>query len=259
MRILLMMLLLISTATFADGDCKGRNNCNDGQTDPTGGGSVNSQNSVESTINASSTVQTTVEGASQNASVSVSNPDAIRIRNVVSPDTPNSYPTSPCRIGVSAGLSLVGGAVSTGGSVEDKECTLRETARAFKELGVPQMGLYILCTQSEVILGDKKGKRSGIGADECIRRVEQFSRINNEPEAERSHAAEVEKELEVLRNELAESQYRTSLVESQVAETRQMYERAATRRPAAQPQRVVTEQFLTPAKRAALEELVKED
>jgi hypothetical protein len=223
-----------------------------------GNANVDAQNSVESTVDASSTVRTTVEGSSQSTNVSITNPDSIRIRNVVSPDTPNSYPTSPCRIGVSAGLSLVGGAVSTGGSVEDKECTLRETARAFKELGVPQMGLYILCTQSEVILGDKKGKRPGIGADECIRRVEQFSRINSQPEAERSHAAEVEKELEVLRNDLAESQYRTSLVESQMAETRQMYERAATRRHAAE-QRVVTEQFLTPAKRAALEELVKED
>lgn len=271
-----LMCLSLSHASHASSQdqghhCQGGHNCNggdDGAGQQSGnattfnldgaGGTAESSSVLSATTSSESVAESNASiGAQQsNQSVTIVNPDDIRIRNVVSPDTPNSYPTSPCRIGVSAGLALVGGSLSGGGSVEDKECTLRETARSFKELGVPQMGLYLLCTQSAVILGDKE--RHGIGADECIRRVDEFTRNDNGPAAERDHVTEVEKELEILRNALSESEYRTSVVESQLVETRQMYERAATRRLPAPKQQIVQE-FLTPEKRAALEELVKED
>ena len=153
----------------------------------------------ESAANAGSE-SSAAASADNNVVDSERNPDDIKIRNVASPDTPNPYPTAPCRVGVSAGLSLAGGALSGGGSVEDTECTLRETARSFKDLGVPEVGLYLLCTQSAVVNGrlDKKGEleegqRDPLGAVECLRLVREFQGDSVAHDVERAHEAQLEK------------------------------------------------------------------
>jgi hypothetical protein len=138
-------------------------------------------------------------------------PSDLKIRNVVSPGTPNSYPTSPCRIARSGGLSFPGGALSGGGSIEDVECTLRETARSFKDLGVPEMGLYILCQNSTVVNGrrNKKGEldrgENPVGADECFRLVREFQGATDDT------SKQYRQELETIRHDqklLEEELYR---------------------------------------------------
>lgn len=114
--------------------------------------------------------------------VTFTQPDDITIRNVPSLSSPNAYPTSPCRIAVSGGLVFAGGGASAGGSIEDPGCTLREDARTFSELGVPAMGLYLMCNQAESVTGqrDKKGKAekhqpvTPMGSAECLRMVKKF-------------------------------------------------------------------------------------
>jgi len=124
-------------------------------------------------------------------------------------------------VAISAGFSIAGGALSGGGSIEDKECTLRETARSFKELGVPEMGLFLLCHQSDVINGwqdhknrDEKGARSTIGVDECLRLLGQFQRddlpsdverYRDELEDVRRKSLMLEEELSLYRQECSDS------------------------------------------------------
>lgn len=130
--------------------------------------------------------QTSTSSAQQDQAnqqdVTFTQPDDIKIRNVPSLSSPNAYPTSPCRIAVSGGFVFAGGGASAGGSVEDPGCTLREDARTFSELGVPAMGLYLMCNQAESVTGqrDKKGKPdkyqpvTPMGSVECLRMVKEF-------------------------------------------------------------------------------------
>ena len=191
--------------------------------------------------------------------ISERHPDNIKIRNVASPDTPNPYPTAPCRVGVAAGLSLAGGALSGGGSVEDKECTLRETARSFKDLGVPEVGLYLLCTQSAVINGrvDKKGELEEnqpdpLGATECLRLVREFQGDTDGDSAGGAVAVELQ--------ELRESQDR---VERQfIAKVEQLEEQISKpeRLPAPVVKKEVIQQpYLTQDKRSKLAAVLEEE
>lgn len=58
---------------------------------------------------------------------------------------PNIYPTSPCMGSTSAGVSFMGGAVSGGSSWKDDDCSYRETARMFDQLGYKKDGLAVMC------------------------------------------------------------------------------------------------------------------
>lgn len=162
---------------------------NDDDDDKDGGNvNVNVNNDSRSDSHADSSSTSSSESSSgststsdNNVAVTFTSPSSTTVRNVASPDTPNVYPSAPCRIARSAGLSLAGGAISGGVSIEDPECTLRETARAFQYLGVPEIGLHLLCTNSIVINGrrDKKGELEKgepppIGVTECLRLVREF-------------------------------------------------------------------------------------
>lgn len=227
---LVSLMLMFSTAygTGNDGDCKGNQNCTGGgdieidigvsgamDQNAYGGdatayggtaGSESSANSNSDSSSSSSAESASSSGASSDNNVTFNNtrPKSTTVRNVASPDTPNVYPSAPCRIARSAGLSIAGGALSGGSSVEDVECTLRETARTFQSLGVPEMGLYLMCQNSHVVNGryDKKGKlekgqAEPIGSTECLRLVREFQGDDSEPD---SHA-HVETQLEVLREQ----------------------------------------------------------
>jgi hypothetical protein len=134
---MLLPPLLIATYSIAyasdDKDCRG--NCREGGdigVDVSVGGNSNSSSNVlnntntisnNNSVNSVSTVENrndvtagaTAEGHSSasatggNQEITFTSPDDVRIRNVASPDTPNPYPTAPCRVGVSAGFSLAGG------------------------------------------------------------------------------------------------------------------------------------------------------
>jgi len=168
------------------------------------------------------------------------------------------YPSAPCRVAYSAGLSLAGGALSGGSSVEDVECTLRETARTFQYLGVPEVGLHLLCTQSVVINGrkDKKGELEDgeptpIGAGECLRLVREFQGDADDSDAARA----LQSEVEILR----EQQNRT---EQQLAARVEQLEMEVSKpqdrpRPVVR-QEVVQQPMLNADKRAKLSALLEE-
>lgn len=102
-------------------------------------------------------------------SVNIENPDDITIRNTPAARAPYSNSTSPCIVGGSAALSLPGFSGSAGKGFKDEECERRATAMAFSDMGVPGMGLWIMC-------------RSAI--------VEKDAGIDDLPKAERDAARE---------------------------------------------------------------------
>ena len=59
---------------------------------------------------------------------------------------PPSFPTSPCRIALSAGLSLMNVRISGGGSTLDTQCDLRASAQAFSAIGDNESAEYLLCS-----------------------------------------------------------------------------------------------------------------
>lgn len=176
-------------------------------------------------------------GASADNAVAVTytRPATTTVRNVASPDTPNVYPSAPCRIAKSAGLSLAGGSLSGGSSVEDVECTLRETARAFQYLGVPEVGLHLLCTQSVVVTGRKdrqgeleEGYGPPLGAEGCLRLVREFQGDDSATDVEVAQAAEIQ-ELREQQNSL-ERRFaeRAAELAREHEETQQVVARRAT-------------------------------
>lgn len=284
---LISLMLMFSTAygTGNDGDCKGNQNCTGGgdieidigvsgvmDQNAYGGdatayggtaGSESSANSNSDSSSSSSAESASSSGASSDNNVTFNStrPSSTTVRNVASPDTPNVYPSAPCRIARSAGLSIAGGALSGGSSVEDVECTLRETARAFQYLGVPEVGLHLLCTNSHVINGrrDKKGKLeegepTPIGSAECLRLVREFQGDVVGTDA----VASVETQIEVIReqHDRAEQQ----LIE-RVDELEELVAVATKPRPAPKPvvtQQTIQQPYLTTDKRAKLAALLKE-
>lgn len=265
-----MLLLTLLTTTSYAGCPPGHDNidsCSDegegviASADATATATSSSSSSAESASHATSSSG----GNTQSINISESHPDDIKIRNVASPDTPNPYPTAPCRVGVSGGLSIPGGAFSGGGSVEDRECTLRETARSFKDLGVPEVGLYLLCTQSEIILGkvDKKGRREkgqydSLGADECLRLVREFQGDTAEPVASRREIEMLQEQVALLQNAIGDHEVAQEAIEQEVAEVREIRNRPAPRPAAARPQ-IIQQQYITPEKRSKLAALVEEE
>lgn len=218
LKVFLVLSMLMSYASQAGGNdgCNGRDNCDEGGGDiaidiDTGGAGASSDSYANSS-STSGSASTSSSGASldNNVEVNFTSPSRTTVRNVPSPDTPNVYPSSPCRIARSAGLSLAGGALSGGSSIEDEECTLRETARAFQYLGVPEVGLVILCENSAVVNGrkDKKGRVlktqiKPIGSDRCLRLVREFQGDDADADPEFAAAVErrVEQELSIYREE----------------------------------------------------------
>ncbi len=71
--------------------------------------------------------------------------------------TPDAYAptmnaTAPCRISVSAGVSVIGLGASGGGSVEDDQCNLRETARLLSGIGQPAAAARVMCNDPRAAL-----------------------------------------------------------------------------------------------------------
>jgi hypothetical protein len=75
---------------------------------------------------------------------------------------PDAYPSAPCRVSGSAGVSSPVGGVSLGGSKMDNECDKRETARAFALLGNQEAAAKILCET-------KAAKAAHLTMDDCLK------------------------------------------------------------------------------------------
>ena len=274
-----MLLPLLLTATYStahandDKDCRG--NCRQGgdvgvdvRNDSSNTNTVSSTTSVSNVSNVTNqndaTAGATAEGHSTasatggNQEITFTSPDDVRIRNVASPDTPNPYPTAPCRVGVSAGFSLAGGALSGGGSVEDEECTLRETARSFKDLGVPELGLILLCEQSEVIVGkhDKKGMledgETPFGSERCLDLVSRY--LDGPETAETDDTKALQANTEALEKELASTRETSQQALMEVDRLRNDVE--TLRNKATQ---IIHQEYLSDNKKAALAALLSDE
>ena len=93
-------------------------------------------------------------------------PDDITIRNTPNVYAPPAMPTSPCRIGGSGGASGAGIGLSFGGSKMDWECNTRETADAFARMGMPALGLMMLC-RTEAVTNELGKGGAGFSSEDC--------------------------------------------------------------------------------------------
>lgn len=143
--------------------------------------------------------------------------------------------------------------------MEDVECTLRETARSFQYLGVPEIGLHLLCTQSHVINGrrDKRGdleegSPTPIGAAECLRLVREFQGDSDDNDV----VGAVRTEVEVIReqHDRAERELLTRVEQLEVEASK-----PAQRPPQVVRQETIQQPMLNDSKRAKLAALISDD
>jgi hypothetical protein len=92
------------------------------------------------TVNEAPIPADTTSRVTQRGTVTIKNTPDLTIANV--------HPTAPCIIGVSAGVSGPGFSFGAGGGYEDKDCSIRETARSFGALNKREDALAILCTSA---------------------------------------------------------------------------------------------------------------
>lgn len=154
MKLLIVLLLVSGTAwaTEQDHSCQGGFNCNEG----TDGQTQQDQSQTQEQTLAP--IVTAEGGEAAGGDASAISGDAIvtvltegqKYRNSPTLFAPYSVPTSPCRVAASGGVSILGGAIAAGGSKEDKECTLRETARMFADFGEVNFALSLLCASLAV-------------------------------------------------------------------------------------------------------------
>ncbi len=58
---------------------------------------------------------------------------------------PSVYTSAPCFVGISGGVSVAGFGASGGSGIEDKNCTLRETARLLHGIGQKTAAVKVMC------------------------------------------------------------------------------------------------------------------
>ena len=87
----------------------------------------------------------TRDAAASAAQAASNQPTNFELKTPGIASVPNIYPTSPCMGSTSAGVSFMVGAVSGGTSWKDDDCSYRETARMFDQLGYKNDGLAVMC------------------------------------------------------------------------------------------------------------------
>lgn len=132
------------------------------------------------------------QNKNQNLSRSNASFNESEVRQTASAIAPADFPTAPCRIATSIGGSSPFVGLSFGSSKEDKDCNareedrdVRETARAFEEIGMREAARQLLCSlkaSQEIILncnsmplpGDTSGVIIG-SAEPTSKHVESWS------------------------------------------------------------------------------------
>ena len=94
--------------------------------------------------------QTNSQTMTYNESPNVHYSGKYTVKSTPSVFAPAAYATSPCRIAISGGVSVIGWGASMGGSVEDEGCTLRENARILNSLGANEAALKLMCNEPKV-------------------------------------------------------------------------------------------------------------
>ena len=182
--------IVFCTLAFGGQDhtCQGGHNCNGPSGDANGPSTVNNggaggnatggaggSGGDSSAISGSTATSTSVAGASSNQtqgqgqSQSADNAgnaqsttfNQNQVRQAPMAYAPDAFPSAPCRVAGSAGLSAPIGGISLGGSKLDKDCSRRETARSFMNLGLPDAACKIL-------LSTKDAKEAGLTQADCV-------------------------------------------------------------------------------------------
>jgi len=83
-----------------------------------------------------------------------------QVRQAPTAYSPDAFPSAPCRVSGSAGVSAPIGGISLGGSKLDKDCSRRETARSFMNLGLPEAACKIL-------LSTRDAKEAKLTPEDC--------------------------------------------------------------------------------------------
>ena len=106
--------------------------------------------SVNSTSNSGSNAASTAnQGNAQDITFnSIPGPAVTTVRAAPAVTLPAIGMTATCMIGASGGASGLGFGVAIGGGIEDKECTLRETARLLYSIGQGDAAVRLLCNNS---------------------------------------------------------------------------------------------------------------
>lgn len=94
--------------------------------------------------------QTNSQSMTYNESPNVHYSGKYTVKSAPAVFAPAAYATSPCRIALSGGVSVIGLGLSAGGSVEDEGCTLRENARILNSLGANDAALKLMCNDPKV-------------------------------------------------------------------------------------------------------------
>ena len=108
-----------------------------------------------------------INQGSLESNVLIENPDDIKIRNTPDARAPFSNSTGPCIVGFSAGLSLPGFGGSLGKGIEDQECTRRQSAQTWSNMGLPAMAIWLMCRSKDM-------ERTGIAPEDCDAMVAQL-------------------------------------------------------------------------------------
>lgn len=148
-------------------------------------------------------------GNSGPITITETHPDKLKIKNTPDARAPYSNSTGPCVVGFSAGVGVPGFGGSIGKGFVDEECNLRQTAQTFSSLGVPAMGLWLLCRSATV------GKVSN--PDDCDAMITQMQ-IEAELSQPALLAQVTEEDLERLRGKLEAQEARIEQQQSKIQE-----------------------------------------
>lgn len=116
-------------------------------------------------------------GGDTNVNVVTENPDELKIKNTPDARAPYSNSTSPCIVGFSAGVGVPGFGGSLGRGFEDEECTRRQSAQTWSNMGMPAVGLWLMCRSEDMARTGKTPEEcdamvAALQKDTCDERIE---------------------------------------------------------------------------------------
>ena len=112
---------------------------------------------INSTSGSNSTATTTSQQGNNQTIIQASGPEISTVRSAPTVVPPTVGMTANCMIGASVGASGLGFGIAAGGGIEDKGCTLRESARLLYSVGEGAAAVRLLCADPamNLALGEK--------------------------------------------------------------------------------------------------------
>ena len=129
---------------------------------PAHAGDWNTSTSTSDSLSVSDSKSLAVQGNgnAQNITINSAAADRVTVRTTPQVYAPSMNATAPCRISVSAGISVIGWGASAGGSVEDVLCSIRENSRFLDALGEREAAVRLFCFDKRAaqVMGSERCK-----------------------------------------------------------------------------------------------------